>query len=162
MKFVYVCAILAIVVSCTQAGLLKAADKQYKPGDIEIIKSENVPAPIGSYSQGTKLHLDGFSIIYSSGQIGIDPKTGELVPDLIDQTHQALKNLEALIVDNGGDLSHVTRANLFLSDMANFKTVDEVYSEFFTENYPARAAVAVKDLPKYCFFEIMVEAVVPE
>jgi len=71
-----------------------------------------------------------------------------------------MKNLEALIVDNGGSLKKVTRTQLFLSDMENFQTVDKIYSKYFTDHFPARAAVAVKDLPKYCFFEIMAEGVV--
>ena len=104
-------------------------DKKYKPGDIEILHSDRAPKPIGSYNIGTKLHHDGYSVIYTAGQIGIDPKTGQLVEGLEAQTEQAIKNLEAIITDNGGSLDKVVRAQLYLSDMRDFATVDKIYSK---------------------------------
>ena len=137
-------------------------EKKYKPGEIEILHSQRAPAPIGSYNVGTKVHHDGYSMLYTAGQIGLDPKTGQLADGLEGQTEQAMKNLEAIIVDNGGSLNKVVRTQLYLSDMANFAAVDKIYSKYFDKNFPARAWVAVKDLPKYCLFEIMADAVVQE
>ena len=158
--------LLLAAVTAESSGIFNVikddAKKQHRPGDIEIITSPNVPQPIGSYSAGTKVYYNGFSIIETAGQIGMDPKTGDLVEGLEAQVEQAIKNLQALIVDNGGSLDRVTRTQLFLSDMNNFKTVDGIYSKYFTTNFPARAAVAVKDLPKFCYFEIMAEAVVQD
>ena len=133
---------------------------KFAPGDIQTISSDRAPKPIGSYSAGTMVHFGDFAIIQTAGQIGLNPETGELVEGLEEQIEQAMKNLEALIVDNGGSLEKVTRTQLFLSDMGNFQTVDKIYSKYFTNHFPARAAVAVKDLPKYCFFEIMADGVV--
>ena len=158
--------VLFNVAFAESTGLLKVLKETEKnvwqPGDIEIITSERAPKPIGSYSAGTKLHYGGFAIIETAGQIGLDPATGQLVEGLEAQVEQAMKNLEALIVDNGGSLKKVLRTQLFLSDMANFQVVDQIYAKYFTDHFPARAAVAVKDLPKYCYFEIMAEAVVQE
>ena len=169
MKTVFILILATLLfASCLtkSSGLLKVLKedekKAHRPGDIEIITSPNVPQPIGSYSAGTKVYYNGFSIIETAGQIGMDPQTGDLIEGLEAQVEQAIKNLEALIVDNGGSLDRVTRTQLFLSDMNNFKAVDEIYSKYFTTNFPARAAVAVKDLPKFCFFEIMAEAVVQD
>ena len=119
----------------------KAEEKppNHRPGDIEPIRSDRIPKPLGSYNAGTKVHMKNFSLIQTSGQIGINPETGELEEGLESQVEQAMKNLEALIVDNGGSMKKVTRTQLFLSDMNNFAAVDKVYSKYFTENFPARA-----------------------
>ena len=168
MKVIFVALLLILInssftMSIEGVSMIKDTQEEtYKPGDIEIITSERAPKPIGSYSAGTKLHLQGFSIIQTAGQIGLDPESGELIEDFDGQVNQAMMNLQALIEDNGGSLKKVTRTELFLSDMANFSKVDKIYSEYFTDHFPARAAVAVKDLPKYCYFEIMAEAVVQE
>mmetsp|Transcript_7696 Transcript_7696/g.8706 ORF Transcript_7696/g.8706 Transcript_7696/m.8706 type:complete len:166 (-) Transcript_7696:1-498(-) len=165
MRIIFVAIAVLLFVSATRAetsGFLKGDKKAYQPGDIEIINSEHAPKPIGSYNVGTKLHYGGFAIIETAGQIGLDPVTNQLITDFEGQVTQAMKNLESIIVENGGSLDKVTRTQLFLSDMADFAAVDKIYSQFFTKNFPARAAVAVKDLPKYCFFEIMAEAVVKE
>ena len=164
------CLLIAMMLVCStfaeNKGLLKvikdSEEKKFRPGEIEILKSDRAPKPIGSYNIGTKLHHDGYAMIFTAGQIGLDPATGQLVDGLEAQVEQAMKNLEAIIVDNGGSLDKVLRTQLYLSDMANFSTVDKIYAKYFTTNYPARAAVAVKDLPKYCFFEIMAEAITQE
>ena len=168
MKILFI--IIAMMLVCSTLGetqglfkVLKDSEKKkFKPGEIEILKSDRAPKPIGSYNIGTKLHHDGYSMIITAGQIGLDPATGQLVEGLEAQIEQAMKNLEAIIVDNGGSLDKVLRTQLFLSDMANFSIMDKIYAKYFTTNFPARAAVAVKDLPKYCFFEIMAEAVAQE
>ena len=124
---------------------------------------EDAPAAIGAYSQGEIMHYDGFSIITLSGQIGIDPKTGDLVNDSVeDQAEQAMKNVKALLEANGSNLQNIIKSALFILDMEDFTTVDTVYKSFFDENlpYPSRTAVAVHELPKYCKFEIQVEAFV--
>jgi 2-iminobutanoate/2-iminopropanoate deaminase len=102
--------------------------------------------------------VNGF--VYASGQIPIDPATGQFVEGGIkEQTRQSLTNAQNILKEAGTDLSHVVKTTVFLSDIANFAPMNEVYAEFFTEPYPARSAVAVKDLPKGALVEIEVVAV---
>ena len=98
--------------------------------------------------------------MYASGQIPIDPATGQFVEGGIkEQTRQSLTNAQNILKEAGTDLSHVVKTTVYLSDIANFAPMNEVYAEFFTEPYPARSAVAVKDLPKGALVEIEVLAV---
>ncbi|CAI2382757.1 unnamed protein product [Moneuplotes crassus] len=171
MKFLAIAICVSLLfssVSC-ELGIFKVfenfmgkEEKAHKPGDIEILSSPNVPEAIGTYSAGTKVYYNGFSIIETSGQIGLNPATGELVEDFEGQVEQALNNLKHLIEDNGGSLDRVIKTQIFLSDIDNFKAVDAIYAKYFTKDFPARAAVAVKDLPKLCYVEIMAEAVVQD
>ena len=111
----------------------------------KIIGTEQAPAAIGPYSQGVS---DG-GVLYTAGQIGLDPATGELVPGgAAAQARRALGNLEAVVAAAGLSLSATAKATLYLADMADFAAVNEVYAEFFAEAPPARAAVQVAALPK--------------
>ena len=123
---------------------------------MKAISTTKAPAAIGPYSQA--IEANGF--VYASGQLPIDPTTGQFPEGGIkEQTRQSLTNAQNILVEAGIDLSHVVKTTVFLSDIANFAPMNEVYAEFFTEPYPARSAVAVKDLPKGALVEIEVLAV---
>lgn len=117
----------------------------------KIIRTPNAPAAIGPYSQA----VEAGNTLYISGQLGIDPKTGKLVEgDVKAQTRQALKNIEAILQAAGYSFIEVVKSTCLLSDIANFKAMNEVYAEFYFEHQPARAAFAVKDLPLGALVEI--------
>lgn len=123
---------------------------------MKVISTTKAPAAIGPYSQA--IEVNGF--VYASGQIPIDPATGQFVEGGIkEQTRQSLTNAQNILKEAGTDLSHVVKTTVYLSDIANFAPMNEVYAEFFNEPYPARSAVAVKDLPKGALVEIEVLAV---
>lgn len=117
----------------------------------EIITTENAPGAIGPYSQAVKTE----SMVFCSGQIPIDPQTGEFVSDdVTDQTHQVLKNLSAVLNAAGTSLNNVVKTTVFLADMNDFTAMNEVYAEYFNENKPARATVQAARLPKDARVEI--------
>ncbi len=117
----------------------------------EIISTENAPGAIGPYSQAIKAG----NMVFCSGQIPIDPKTGEFVSaDVAAQTEQVLKNLNAVLEEAGGDLNNVVKTTVFLADMNDFAAMNEVYARFFSENKPARATVQAARLPKDARVEI--------
>jgi 2-iminobutanoate/2-iminopropanoate deaminase len=121
-----------------------------------IINTTNAPAAIGPYSQAV---LAG-DTLYCSGQIALDPSSGELVMGSIkDETNQVLLNVSAVLSEAGMDLSNVVKCSIFMSSMDHYAAVNEVYSTYFTEDPPAREAVAVKTLPKNVNVEISVIAV---
>ena len=123
---------------------------------MKAIHTDKAPAAIGPYSQA--IEVNGF--VFASGQIPIDPATGVFVEGGIqEQTRQALTNAQQILQTAGTDLNHVIKTTVFLSDLANFGPMNEVYAQFFTEPFPARSAVAVKDLPKGALVEIEVIAV---
>ena len=125
---------------------------------MKTIQTTNAPAAIGPYSQAVE--ANGF--VFASGQLGINPATGEFVEgDVQAQTRQALTNARAIMKEAGLDLNNVIKTTVFLSDMANFAAMNEIYSEFFSEPYPARSAVAVKTLPKNALVEVECIAVRP-
>jgi len=116
-----------------------------------IISTPNAPAAIGPYSQAVEMNRT----LYISGQIGIDPKTGKIVEgDIKDQTRQVLKNIEAILQAAGYSFVEVVKSTCLLSNIADFKAMNEVYGEFYFEHQPARAAFAVKDLPLGALIEI--------
>ena len=115
------------------------------------VQTENAPAAIGPYSQAIK--ANGF--VFVSGQIPIDPKTGEFVQGGIrEQTEQVLKNLSAILEAGGSSLARVVKTTVFLADMQDFAAMNEVYSGFFGETPPARATVAAAGLPRNTRVEI--------
>ena len=116
------------------------------------IKTPNAPAAIGPYAQANIVN----GTIYVSGQIPIDPLTGELSENEIKaQTKQCIKNIEAILAAAGSDLQNVVKTTVFLSDMGNFAAMNEVYAEFFSgELLPSRATVEVSGLPKGALVEI--------
>lgn len=121
----------------------------------QIIHTDKAPAAIGPYSQAVKAG----NLLFVSGQIPIDPATGAFAgDDITSQTRQSLTNVQAILEEAGYNLSDVVKATVLLADMADFAAMNAVYAEFFTENCPARAAFAVKDLPKGAKVEIEVIA----
>lgn len=114
------------------------------------LSTENAPAAIGPYSQGYK--ANGF--IYTSGQIPIDMKTGELVDDIKMATRVVLDNIRAILKSGGADLDSVIKTTVFLRDMNDFVQMNEVYAEIFGEYAPARSTVQVAMLPKGAIIEI--------
>lgn len=109
-----------------------------------VIHSDNAPAAIGTYSQAIKAG----NTVYLSGQIPLDPKTMELVEGFEAQTVQVFENLKAVAEAAGGSLKDVVKLNIFLTDLGNFATVNEVMSRYFQQPYPARAAIGIASLPK--------------
>ena len=110
-----------------------------------IIHTDSAPSAIGTYSQAVKAG----NTVYLSGQIGLDPVTMEMLQGEITQRiHQVFRNLRAVCQAAGGDLKDIVKLNIFLTDMSHFPDVNAIMAEYFTEPYPARAAVAVADLPK--------------
>ena len=118
------------------------------------IQTEKAPAAIGPYSQAMVIG----NLVFTSGQIPLDPETGLMVGDTItEQTHRVCQNLEAVLSAAGSSLQHVVKTVCFLSDMADFAAFNEVYAQYFTEK-PARSCVAVKALPKGSLVEVEVIA----
>ena len=117
----------------------------------EIISTENAPGAIGPYSQAIKAG----NLVFCSGQIPIDVKTGEFVSnDVAEQTAQVLKNLSAVLEAAGSSLKSVVKTTVFLADMNDFGAMNEVYAEYFGENKPARATVQAARLPRDARVEI--------
>ena len=116
----------------------------------EPITSKHAPAAIGPYSQAIRA---GWTV-YLSGQIGLDPATGNLVEGVEKQAHQVLKNLRAVAQAAGGELDDIVKVTLLLADMADFATVNEIMATYFREPYPARATYQVAGLPKGARVEI--------
>jgi len=111
----------------------------------DIISTTNAPQAIGTYSQAVK----SGNRVYMSGQIPLDPKSMELVAgDVVTQIRRVLDNLQAVAQAAGGSLNDLVKLNVYLTDLANFPQVNQVMAEYFTEPYPARAAVGVAALPK--------------
>jgi 2-iminobutanoate/2-iminopropanoate deaminase len=123
----------------------------------ETISTENAPGAIGPYSQAVKTG----NMVFCSGQIPIDPTTGEFVSsDVAEQTRQVLKNLSAVLKASGTDLNNVVKTTVFLADMNDFTAMNEIYAEFFSENKPARATVQAARLPRDARVEIDCIAVI--
>ena len=118
---------------------------------IKVIQTNNAPAAIGPYSQAIAAN----GMLYLSGQIALDPRSGELNnSDIESETRQVLDNLAAVLRAAGSDLDKVVKCSIFLSDMSHYAKVNKVYAEYFTDTHPAREAVAVKTLPKEVNVEI--------
>ncbi|OJU27461.1 MAG: reactive intermediate/imine deaminase [Sphingobacteriales bacterium 41-5] len=122
----------------------------------KIINTPNAPAPIGPYNQAILVN----DTLYISGQIPIDAATGELNnATLQDETHQSMKNLQAILTEAGMAFSNVVKTTIFLTDMKRFTEVNEVYGQYFTADPPARETVQVAALPKFVNVEISMIAV---
>ena len=119
--------------------------------DKRIINTPNAPAPIGPYSQAVASN----GTRYISGQIPIDPSSGELISSGIqDETHQVMKNLKAILEEASVSFNHVVKTSIFVADMGDFAAINEVYGSYFGENPPARETVEVSTLPKNVNVEI--------
>lgn len=122
----------------------------------QIIRTENAPAPIGPYNQAVKTN----DTLYVSGQIAIDPKSGELMLDNIEEeTEMVMENLKAVVEAAGLTLENIVKTSIFISDMNNFSRINEVYGSYFEKDFPARETVEVSVLPKNVNVEISCIAV---
>lgn len=122
----------------------------------KVISTNNAPAAIGPYSQAIEVN----GTIYASGQIPINPATGEFVSGGIkEQTEQVLKNIKAILSEAGLSTDNIVKTTVLLADIADFTAMNEVYAAQFSGTFPARSAFAVKDLPKGALIEIEVIAV---
>ena len=115
-----------------------------------IIHTENAPKAIGPYSQA--IEINGF--LYISGQIPVNPVSGQIPEGITAQTEQVMQNIEAILKEAGYAFSDVVKSTCLLSDIANFKAMNEVYAKYYVSECPARAAFAVKDLPLGVLVEI--------
>lgn len=121
-----------------------------------IIKTSNAPAPIGPYNQAVEVN----GTLYVSGQIAINPADGQLVMlNIIREATQVMENISAILKEAGYTFGDVVKTSIFLNDMNNFAAVNDVYANYFTENFPARETVQVSVLPKNVNVEISVVAV---
>lgn len=118
---------------------------------MKVINTAKAPKAIGPYSQA----IEANGLVITSGQLPIDPTTGEFAPGGIkEQTRQSLTNAKAILEEAGISLANVMKTTIFLSDMNDFAAMNEVYAEFFNEPFPARSAIAVKTLPKNALVEV--------
>ena len=117
----------------------------------QIINTPQAPAPIGPYNQAVKAG----DLLFISGQVALKPGTGELAnADIIEETHQVMKNLKAILSEANLDFNAVVKTTIFLSDMELFGQVNDIYGKYFDGDFPARETVAVKGLPKNVNVEI--------
>ena len=117
---------------------------------MNALNSTNAPAALGPYSQA----LVQGDMVFCSGQIPLDPATGEMAKGIENQTRQVLKNLTAVLAENGMTLANVIKTTVFLADLNDFTAMNEVYAQFFTQPFPARSCVQVAAIPKGSLVEI--------
>ena len=120
---------------------------------MKMISTKRAPAAIGPYSQA--IFLEDLKLLYTSGQVPIDPASGEIISGGIkEQTHQVFKNLQAVLEEAGSDFTKVVKATVFMQNISDFAAVNEIYAQYFTQTLPARSAVEVAALPKGSLIEI--------
>ena len=122
----------------------------------EAISTDGAPAAAGPYSQAIRAG----DLVFTAGQLGMDPASGELAPDIAAQAKRALRNLEAILIAAGSGLDRLVKVAVYLADIGDWPAVNEVYAAILPEPYPARSAFAVKDLPKSALGEIEAVATV--
>ena len=120
----------------------------------ETIKAKNAPAAIGPYSHA----VVAGNLMFLSGQIAINPETGEMPAGVQAQTAQAIANIKAILAEKGATLDNVVKTTVYLAEMSLFGAMNEIYAQHFSEPFPARCAIAVKELPKRALVEIEVIA----
>ncbi|AMB93868.1 RidA family protein [Aerococcus sanguinicola] len=116
----------------------------------KVIETKQAPAAIGPYSQAVEIN----NSLYVSGQIPVDPSTGEIAEDIESQAKQSMTNLKAIIEEAGYQVSDIVRCTIFLTDLANFQAVNEIYGSFLEEPFPSRSCVQVAALPKGVQIEV--------
>ncbi len=121
----------------------------------KIVHTDNAPKAIGPYSQAVEVN----GTLYISGQVPVNPANGEIPEGITAQTEQVMKNIEAILTEAGYTFADVVKSTCLLSDMVNFKAMNEVYGKYYAENPPARAAFAVRELPLGALVEIETIAV---
>jgi 2-iminobutanoate/2-iminopropanoate deaminase len=125
---------------------------------MKMIQTDDAPQAIGPYSQGIK--VDSGQMVFTAGQLGIDPQSGAFVSDdIAEQTAQALKNMQSVLLAAGADLSKVAKTTVFLKNISDFQAMNAVYAQFFSQHRPARSAVEAANLPKDALIEIEAIAV---
>ncbi|GAB3048476.1 RidA family protein [Virgibacillus ainsalahensis] len=117
---------------------------------VKAIHTEKAPAAIGPYSQA----IQAGDFVYVSGQIPINPATGELVEGIENQTKQVLENLKAILTEAGTDFTQAVKFTIYLTSMDDFATVNEIYGKYLSEPYPARATIEISRLPKDALVEM--------
>ena len=120
----------------------------------ETIKAKNAPAAIGPYSHA----VVAGNLMFLSGEIAINPETGEMPAGVQAQTAQAIANIKAILAEKGATLDNVVKTTVYLAEMSLFGEMNEIYAQHFSEPFPARSAIAVKELPKRALVEIEVIA----
>jgi 2-iminobutanoate/2-iminopropanoate deaminase len=126
----------------------------------QIITSEKAPKALGPYSVANRISVASGELVFTAGQLGLDPQTNELVPGGVEaETRQALTNVKHVLEASGSSLECVLKTTVFLRDMADFPKMNAIYAEFFTANFPARSTVQVAALPKGGAVEIETIAV---
>jgi len=122
----------------------------------KIIHTTQAPTPLGPYSQAIKVG----DVLYVSGQVGIDPNTHEVIQDDLDgETHQVMKNIQAILHAADMDFNHIIKTTIFLADMDHYASVNDIYGSYFSTDFPAREAIEVARLPKNVNVEISVIAI---
>ena len=121
---------------------------------MEYVSTDKAPGAIGPYSQAVKAN----GMLFTSGQIAINPETGEMPAGVQAQTAQAIANIKAILAEKGATLDNVVKTTVYLAEMSLFGEMNEIYAQHFTEPFPARSAIAVKELPKSALVEIEVIA----
>ncbi|MBU8920447.1 MAG: Rid family detoxifying hydrolase [Bacteroidales bacterium] len=124
----------------------------------KIISTDKAPAAVGPYSQAVKAG----NMLFISGQVGLDPATGKMVEGLENQVERVLENLKAVVEEAGGTMGSIVKATVLLQSMDDFKTMNGIYSRYFTEDPPARAAFAVAALPLGALVEITAIALIDQ
>jgi 2-iminobutanoate/2-iminopropanoate deaminase len=120
-----------------------------------VINTTNAPAPIGPYSQA----ISAGNFVFVSGQVAINPDTGELIlDDIKTETKQVMENIKSILIEAGIDFSNIVKTSIFLKDMQSFSQINEVYGTYFKDHFPARETVQVAGLPKNVNVEISVTA----
>jgi 2-iminobutanoate/2-iminopropanoate deaminase len=141
---VLACGILAGVV------LTGALSPQQSPAEKQVIFTDKAPQPVGPYSQAV---VSG-DFVYLSGQVGIDPATGNITGTTGEQTTRAMENLRAVLLGSGLGFGDVVQTRIYLVNMSDWTTVNTIYGSYFAENYPARSTVQISGLPKGALVEI--------
>jgi 2-iminobutanoate/2-iminopropanoate deaminase len=122
----------------------------------KIVNTTNAPAPIGPYNQAVLVN----NILFISGQVCIDPATGDLIKgDIKEETHQVMKNLQSILTEAGLGFNNVVKTTIFITDMNQFSLINEAYGSYFENDFPARETVQVSALPKFVNVEISMIAV---